>query len=174
MTTEKARIILMASMLGIVSIGLVIAQGCDLRSMVGVDVPQDVKATIARGPEDVDREYTLKDIDFVVTQWKSYVELNNAYLESAIKDARERYELTSTLVNMGITLGSETASTLPGGAIIVSGLSLLTGLFLKRPGEDKRVSKEKEDSYNAGLEEGRRIAAAVKEALTDKPKDPTA
>jgi len=174
MTTEKTRIILMASMLGIVSIGLVIAQGCDLRSMVGVDVPQDVKATIAATPEDVDREYTLKEIDFVVNEWRAYVARNNAYLEAAIQDAEERYALAENLVNMGITIGSETASTLPGGAIIVSGLSLLTGLFLKRPGEDKRVSKEKEDSYNAGLEEGRRIAAAVKEALTDKPKDPTA
>jgi hypothetical protein len=38
----------------------------------------------------------------------------------------------------------------------------MTGLMLKRPGEDKRVFAEKKDSYNAGIEEGKRI---VLEAL---------
>jgi hypothetical protein len=34
--------------------------------------------------------------------------------------------------------------------------------MLKRPGEDKRVFAEKKDSYNAGIEEGKRL---VLEAL---------
>lgn len=46
---------------------------------------------------------------------------------------------------------------LPGGAFLVGGLSLLTGLMLKRPGEDRRVFAEKKDSYNAGFEEGKRV-----------------
>ena len=46
---------------------------------------------------------------------------------------------------------------IPGGTILLSGLSLLAGVFLKRPGEDARVAKAKEDSYNKGLEVGSTI-----------------
>lgn len=160
---QKA-LIMAVTTLGI-AVGLVVAQGCDLRSMTNLKVPPDVKATIAQGPEDVDREYSLAEIDFVVTEWRSYVDRNNGYLLAAVKDAEERYALAEGLINLGIGIGSDAASTLPGGALIVSGLTLMTGLFMKRPGEDKRVSKEKEDSYNAGLEEGRRLADAVKAEL---------
>mgnify|MGYP005826463881 FL=1 len=53
---------------------------------------------------------------------------------------------------MGISAIGDASSGFPGGAIMMSALSLLTGWFLKRPGEEKRVNVEKEDSYNAGLE----------------------
>jgi hypothetical protein len=32
---------------------------------------------------------------------------------------------------------------------------------MKRPGEDKRVAKEKEDSYNAGLKKAREMLAST-------------
>ena len=68
---------------------LFMAQGCDLRSMTKLEVPPDIKGTIAHGPEDVDREYTLAEVDFVVTEWRSYVDRNNGYLLAAVKDAEE-------------------------------------------------------------------------------------
>lgn len=169
----NARIATMIALTLTVSAALLMAQGCDLRSMTSLEVPPDIKGTIANAPEDVDREYTLADVDFVVTEWRSYVDRNNGYLLAAVKDAEERYALAEGLINLGVGIGSDAASTLPGGAIIVSGLTLLTGLFMKRPGEDKRVSKEKEDSYNAGLEEGRRLAEAVKAELA-KQQEPKA
>jgi hypothetical protein len=42
---------------------------------------------------------------------------------------------------------------------------LLTGWFLKRPGEDKVVAKEKEDSYNAGLAKGKEMVEIIKGAI---------
>lgn len=161
----NARIATMIAITMTVITALFMAQGCDLRSMTKLEVPPDIKGLIAQGPEDVDREYTLAEVDFVVTEWRSYVDRNNGYILAAVKDAEERYALAGSLIDLGVGIGTEAASTLPGGAIIVSGLTLLTGLFMKRPGEDKRVSKEKEDSYNAGLEEGRRLAEAVKAEL---------
>ena len=169
----NARIATMIALTLTVSTALLMAQGCDLRSMTSLEVPPDIKATIADDIEDVDREYTLAEIDFVVGEWRSYVDRNNGYLLAAVKDAEERYALAEGLINLGVGIGSDAASTLPGGAIIVSGLTLLTGLFMKRPGEDKRVSREKEDSYNAGLEEGRRLAEAVKAELA-KQQEPKA
>ena len=70
-----------------------------------------------------------------------------------------------SLVNLGLDAANPAAPALPGGAFLVGGLSLLTGLLLKRPGEDKRVFAEEKDSYNAGIEEGKRL---VREALALK------
>ena len=72
---------------------------------------------------------------------------------------------TRALVNLGLDAANTAAPALPGGAFLVGGLSLLTGLLLKRPGEDKRVFAEEKDSYNAGIEEGKRL---VREALALK------
>lgn len=80
----------------------------------------------------------------------------------AVDDAEGRYANLVSLVNLGLDAANTAAPALPGGAFIVGGLSLLTGLMLKRSGEDKRVFAEKKDSYNAGIEEGKRL---VLEAL---------
>ena len=76
--------------------------------------------------------------------------------------AKGSYATLESLVSLGLDAVNTAAPALPGGAFFVGGLSLLTGLLLKRPGEDKRVFAEKKDSYNAGIEEGKRL---VLEAL---------
>jgi hypothetical protein len=60
-----------------------------------------------------------------------------------------------------VNAANTAAPALPGGAFIVGGLSLLTGLMPKRPGEDRRVFAEKKDSYSAGIEEGKRIVLSA-------------
>ena len=69
-------------------------------------------------------------------------------------------------------MANTAAPALPGGAFLVGGLSLLTGLMLKRPGEDKRVFAEKKDSYNAGIEEGKRLVLEALE-VAEREDDPT-
>ena len=71
--------------------------------------------------------------------------------------AKGSYATLESLVSLGLDAVNTAAPALPGGAFFVGGLSLLTGLLLKRPGEDKRVLAEKKDSYNAGIEEGKRL-----------------
>ena len=66
---------------------------------------------------------------------------------------------------MGIGALGEASNAFPGGALLFSGLSLAAGLFLKKPGTDKVVAKEKEDSYNAGLAKGKAMAVAIKDAI---------
>ena len=75
--------------------------------------------------------------------------------------ARARHAAHESLVNLGLDAANTAALALPGGAFIVGGLSLLNGLMLKLPSEDKRVFAEKEDSHNAGIEEGKRIALSA-------------
>ena len=75
--------------------------------------------------------------------------------------ARARHAAHESLVNLGLDAANTAALALPGGAFIVGGLSLLNGLMLKLPSEDERVVAEKEDSHNAGIEDGKRIVLSA-------------
>jgi hypothetical protein len=142
-------------------------QGCDLRSKIVVKAPSDVLAAV-----DVDEPMTLAEAEAAWEDWAQWVDTRTRQFQRAINDAEDRYARIEALLDLGLAAANEGAGQIPGGAFLVGGLSLLTGLFLKRPSEDKRTAKEKEDSYNAGLEEGKRlIMAAIK---GDKPEEPKA
>lgn len=131
-------------------------QGCDIRSQLVVKAPKDVL-------EVVDLEtMTLADADAAYEDWANWVDTRTRQFQRAVADAEDRYARIEALIDLGLSAAEQGGASLPGGAFLVGGLSLLTGLVLKRPGEDKRVSKEKEDSYNAGIEAGKK---AVLEAL---------
>lgn len=131
-------------------------QGCDIRSQLVVKAPKDVL-------EVVDLEtMTLADAEAAYEDWAHWVDTRTRQFQRAVADAEDRYARIEALIDLGLSAAEQGGASLPGGAFLVGGLSLLTGLVLKRPGEDKRVSKEKEDSYNAGIEAGKK---AVLEAL---------
>jgi hypothetical protein len=140
----------------IVALFMATLSGCDLRKMIDLDVPPAVAQSIdpagaLPGPGVDPKYYTLADADRVVEDWKRFVDTATRQLEASIDAANERHAVLASVVDLGVATVNEIAPTLPGGAFFVGGLSLLTGIFLKRPGEDKRVAKEKEDSYNAGM-----------------------
>ena len=122
-------------------------QGCDLQKMIKFDVPRGVQKTV-----DVGEQESLASASVVFQQWSNFVDMNSKQLSANIEDAEGRLRLINNLTSMGIGALGDASSGIPGGAIMMSALSLLTGWFLKRPGEEKRVNVEKEDSYNAGLE----------------------
>lgn len=137
---------------------LALLQGCNLASLVSVDVPPAVQVATAIPVDNVN----LANVDMVWDDWKTYVESNTNKFERAIGDANERYAVLNQLTDIGLKTLEGEVSGIPGGTILLSGLSLLTGLFLKRPGEDARVAKEKRDSYNKGIEIGATVKAEVK------------
>ena len=131
-------------------------QGCDIRSQLVVKAPKEVL-------EIVDLEtMTLADAEAAYEDWANWVDTRTRQFQRAVADAEDRYSRIEALIDLGLSAAEQGGASLPGGAFLVGGLSLLTGLVLKRPGEDKRVSKEKEDSYNAGIEAGKK---AILEAL---------
>jgi hypothetical protein len=135
-------------------------QGCDIRSQLVVKAPKDVL-------EIVDLEtMTLADADAAYEDWAQWVDTRTRQFQRAVADAEDRYARIEALIDLGLTAAEQGGASLPGGAFLVGGLSLLTGLVLKRPGEDKRVSSEKQDSYNAGIEAGKK---AILEALKKDP-----
>jgi len=107
----------------------------------------------------------VSDSSEVWSEWIAWVDRQSARLEAEIGQAQERAAVIRSLTEMGISVGQDAASTLPGGALISTGLALMGGLFLKRPGDRKREQLEKEASYNAGLDQGRQIASAVRAGL---------
>tara|TARA_R110001583_G_scaffold69582_2_gene197172 strand:- start:1328 stop:1807 length:480 start_codon:yes stop_codon:yes gene_type:complete len=137
------------------------AQGCDLQKMVHFDVPGDVQTAIS-----VEENPTLSDADYVWNRWQSWVQLNSEQLSRGIENSKERVSMIESVTAMGIGALGEVSNSFPGGALLFSGLSLATGLFIKRPKEDKIVAKEKEDSYNAGLEKGKELAKTIEEVIS--------
>lgn len=148
-------------------IGMTALQGCNLASLVSVNVPPAVKTAVDLPQEE---PVTLDTVDVVYEDWVAYVNSNTRKFEASVEEANERYVVLKQLTDIGIGVASDQASGLPGGAILLSGLSLLGGLFLKRPGEDSRVAKEKRDSYNKGIEVG---ATLVKAPEANSPTDKT-
>ena len=134
-------------------------QGCDLQKLVSFDVPKGVQGAI-----DANETETLSNSDYVWSQWENWVQANSEALASSISDANARVSLINDVTALGMGALGEVSNTFPGGAVLFSGLSLLAGWFMKRPGEDKAVAKEKEDSYNAGLAKGKELVETIKEA----------
>tara|TARA_R100001443_G_C3348494_1_gene176265 strand:+ start:957 stop:1445 length:489 start_codon:yes stop_codon:yes gene_type:complete len=127
-------------------------QGCDVQKAIKFDVPTGVRVAV-----DTKERESLSDSEFVWGQWTSYVESNTAKLSENIKGAQGRVAMIENLTSMGLSTLEGVSGQFPGGALAFSGLSLMTGWFLKRPGENKAVEKEKEKSFNAGLEKAKNL-----------------
>ena len=125
--------------------------GCDLRSAITVDTPPGVQKAL--GIEDA----TLATAPQVVADWNAYIESNSQQLGSSISAAESRYVALRSVADIGLQAAASGSATLPGGALILSVLTGLGGLFLNKPGTADAVRKEKEDSYNAGLEQGKEL-----------------
>jgi hypothetical protein len=127
--------------------------GCGLSSLIKVSVPSDVASATGTGTN-----VTLADAAYTWTEWSQYVKRNTTELADSLATGEAQLEVLSSVTNMGLGALQENAGSFPGGALVVSALSLLGGLFLRKPGDTKRNYVEKEDSYNAGLREGKRLA----------------
>ena len=141
---------------------LMAAHGCDLQSMVSVDVPPPVLEAVA--PDDLEGGITLDEAKRVWEDWTSYVQSNTERLRSAIDDANDSYYALASLIDTGVSILGEHSGAFPFGSIVMTGLGVVTGLFMKRPSEDKRVQLEKQASYNAGISKGAEIKEAAKAA----------
>jgi len=142
------------------------AAGCSLQDLIKFDVPPAV-SQVTDAPE----RASLSDAQFIWDEWQKHVDSASNQLAKSVGEANERYEILSNLTSMGVEALSVQAGQFPGGAILVTGLSLLTGLFLKKPGTDKAVAGEKENSYNAGISAGKKMAIELMTAKEDADGD---
>lgn len=135
------------SLAGLIIVVLVVATaaGCQLEDLVRFSTPEGVQGAIA-----VEATVPVSKADQVWTDWQHFVATNTERLQAEITNGRERAAVLMSIVDTGIAAASGPISTLPGGAIAVGAMSLLTGLFLKRPGDRKReaeaIAKAVEDA----------------------------
>ena len=124
--------------------------GCQLDQFIQVDVPRGVQSATAS-----EATVPLSDSDLLWAEWTSFVEKNTDALRARIGSANSQHAMVSSITSMGLDTATSAAGALPGGAFIVAGLTGLGGLFLKKPGTDKMIRKEKEASYNKGVKVGK-------------------
>lgn len=142
-----------------------VAQGCNIQSWIPFHPPSDVVQALDL-PEG---KLTLAEANKVWADWQYYVSSNTEALKVAVEDSNRTYDFIASLVNTGMGLIQGAAPSFPGGALLLSVLAGGGGLLLKRPGEDARVSAEKQASYNKGLETGKMLA----EELLKQKSNPT-
>lgn len=124
----------------VLAVSMAAAQGCNLQEWVSVKVPKGVRAAVADGPEDIDREYTLAEIDAVVEEWNGYVQSNQKALVAAIDDAEQRYAFLHSWVSIGMSAAGQAADGFPYGGLLFGALTGAVGLFLPQP----RIRAKKE------------------------------
>jgi hypothetical protein len=131
-----------------------VVSGCQVEDFIKVKVPNGVQGAIETEPK-----ITVAESDAAWDDWVAWVERNSRQFAESIDDGKQAADVIRSLTETGIAIGQDAAATLPGGALISTGLALVGGLFLRRPGDAKRTAKEKEASYNAGLDKGRDLLA---------------
>ncbi len=132
----------------------VLISGCSLADLIRVRVPRGVQSSLHIEPT-----VRLSEAGVTWERWQSFVELESRSFNENIDRSAEVAGLIGSLMNMGLEVGSGPLTSLPGGAFFLASLTGLGGLFLRTPGTSKRVAKEKEASYNKGLERGRRLTS---------------
>lgn len=135
----------------------VAAAGCQLQDLVSVKVPGDIREAVG-----VEGRVTLSNAPDVWSDWQKFVKTNTERFQRETENSYELLGFISTATDIAITSASAAAPAFPGGAVLVGLLSGAAGLFLKRPGTDKVIAKEKEDSFNAGAKKAEELAGLIK------------
>ena len=162
-TNRTASIFILATVASLLLVSALSA--CNLQDMVRVKVPEGVQQAIH-----TDAKIPLSDANATWDEWTAWVERQSGRFSKEIEKGQETASIITALTNTGISLGQEASSTLPGGAILGSGLALLGGLFIRKPGDAKVVkeAKKKEELFSSGLKSVLEIAGAAKAKKTDE------
>lgn len=145
--------LIIATIVAIFAVSLPQLTGCSLADVVKTDVPIGIQRSIGS-----ENKVSLREANYTWAQWINHVEVNSEQFAENIDRSNQVFGLLSAFTNTGLESLDGTIGQTPLGATLVALLAGAAGLFTKRPGTDKQISKEKEDSYNAGLFKGKQIA----------------
>ena len=135
----------------LVFLGLFAVQGCDLGDLVQVKVPDGVRNAVGLADDD---RVSLNAAELTFDQWSQWVEKENAAFIDQIGQAQERAAVLGSFLQLGLEQVSAASSTFPGGAVLVSALAGVGGLFLRQPGSRRREEKTREKAFKQGAEVG--------------------
>lgn len=141
---------------GVVVLFSSLAGGCSASDLIKVNVPSGVQRSIAT-PASI----TLTDAGHEWDRWTQFVEIESEKFSASINRGQELLGFVQSMANTGLGAAESALGGIPFGGFAVGGLGLLGGLFFEKPGTQKKEAKEKESSYNAGMEQGKRIAEEI-------------
>jgi len=136
------------------SIALFAMAGCQVGDVVQANVPQTVRKVVPSEPR-----VSFNEAKLVYADWRASVERTAEQFQTELDRKAELVSLLSSLTNDTMLSGVPVLETVPGGGLLTTGLVGLGAWFLRSPGTDKRLAREKEASFNKGLDEGRALAS---------------
>ena len=131
------------------AIAIVALSGCQVGDLVQTNVPQSVRKIVPSEPRVSYNEATI-----VYSDWKASVERTAEQFQQELDRKAELVSLLSSLTNDALTTGIPVLQSLPGGGLLATGLVGFGAWFLRSPGTTRLIAKEKEASFNKGLEKG--------------------
>lgn len=158
--------------LGVASaIALFALAGCQVGDLVQANVPQSVRKVVPSEPR-----VSYNEAKVVYADWRASVERTAEQFQTELDRKAELVSLLGTLTNDAMLVGVPVLESLPGGGLLATGLVGFGAWFLRSPGTDKRLAREKEASFNKGLEQGRTApsGAASAPAVVLAPSEVTA
>jgi len=129
--------------------------GCQIGDLVQTNVPQAVRKVVPSEPR-----VSFNDAKVVYADWRASVERTAEQFQSELDRKAELVSLLSSLTNNALLVGVPVLESLPGGGLLATALVGFGAWFLRSPGTTQMIAKEKESSFNRGLEEGRTLAGA--------------
>jgi len=137
------------------AIALFALSGCQIGDLVQANVPQSVRKVVPSEPR-----VSYNDAKIVYADWRASVERTAEQFQTELDRKAELVSLLSSMTNDALTTGIPVLESLPGGGLLATGLVGLGAWFLRSPGTEARLRKEKESSFNKGFEEGRTLVSS--------------
>lgn len=146
-------------------LGLAFASGCQIGDMIKVNVPESVQTTTNSKPV-----VSLNKATYVRKQYVNEVKSALEEFDANIEGASAFRDLAVSLLNTGMVAGQGALAGFPGGAVLMSVLAGVGGLYLKKPGSDAELASAKQASFNSGQRKAKDLlsqaaVAAVREVL---------
>ncbi len=131
------------------AIALLALTGCQVGDLVQASVPQAVRQVVPSEPR-----VSFNEAKVVFADWRASVERTAEQFQTELDRKAELVSLLSSLGNDALLAGVPVLEALPGGGLLTTALVGFGAWFLRAPGTAQRIAKEKEASFNKGLEEG--------------------
>jgi hypothetical protein len=120
----------------VLAMGMLVANGCDMRQLVRVDAPPAVLETL-----DITGPISLADADAIYADWQAWVERNTERFEKAVQAADERYRFVHQWVSLGLDAAGTASEGIPYGGLLFGALTGAVGLMLPQP----KIGAKKEE-----------------------------
>ena len=125
----------LAMFAAVLAMGMLVANGCDMRQLVRVDAPPAVLETL-----DVTGPISLAEADAIYADWQAWVERNTERFEKAVQAADERYRFIHQWVSLGLDAAGTASEGIPYGGLLFGALTGAVGLMLPQP----KIGKKEE------------------------------